>query len=323
VSTSSGADAVGTIPELVCPLGTERDVATSASGSEAFCVRVVAPSPGVDISGSARIRTGPSVARFAGGKVSAAGDWEQGVRVGVWRYFHADGTPFAEGSYTRGRRTGAWVERRSHGKLRVEATYVDDRLDGPWRNVWGGVVVGEGSFEAGETSGTWTSHFCGGGVHQTLTLARGKLDGPCARFGPGGVKMLEGEYRGGKKSGAWREYLSNGSRFESAWVYDAREGPFRWLAADGHVAMEGSLRAGKLDGRWLTRDAAGHVLKEGVYEQGTLARGDDVTTVPRLNGYENNAYCASNLQGLWPQPSAGGPFAGSDEDLTKVVCDRF
>jgi antitoxin component YwqK of YwqJK toxin-antitoxin module len=310
-------------PEVVCPQGTERDTRTSAEGIETYCFRVEPANPNVDI-GPGRTQTGPSVTRAPDGKVLASGEFAHGVKTGPWRYFYRTGAPFADGAYDdKGRRTGVWTELRSNGKLRTEVTFVDGSLDGPWRHVWGGVVVGEGAFRRDERAGAWTSRYCAGGaVHETLTFGRGKLEGPCARFEADGRKTLDGEYRAGKKSGTWRETASNGTRFESTWADDARDGPFRWVVADGTVVMEGALRAGRLEGRWVVRDASGTVAKEGVYEHDRLVSGTEVTTVPRLNGYETNAYCTDNFQGLNPTPTPGGPFAGADQDLTSLVCRR-
>jgi antitoxin component YwqK of YwqJK toxin-antitoxin module len=322
-SSSPVASVEEVVPAVVCPSGTDVKTRSSAKETETYCLRTLPLEPGIDV-GPATIQTGPSVSRFTNGKVSAYGDYENGVKVGPWRHFHPDGTLFANGRYDeKGRRVGAWIEQRSNGKLRTEVTFGEGRLDGPWRNVWGGVVVGEGSYRAGLPSGVWTSHSCAGAIHQTLSLEAGKLEGPCARFEAGARKSLDGAYKGGKKTGAWTEYAQNGTRFESTWSDDVRSGPYRWLAPDGHVVMEGELREGKLDGHWVARDATGRIAKDGTYADGQLVRGEDVTSVLKLNGYERNAYCAYNLQGFVPLPTSGGPFAAEEGDMTQTVCDRF
>ena len=316
--TDGSRDAGTTRVTLDCPPDTRLEKQVSPDGTASFCARVLGGNPTVDVQ-PAQARFGPTVEQYPGGGIRARGEYENDARHGSWTYFDTSGAKVGEGSFVRGRRTGRWIQWARGGNVRTEVEYVEGDLEGPWRNVRGLQTLGEGAFAKGLATGAWVSHVCGSNaVRQTLTYDAGKLEGPCHRVDVDGA-YLDGSYRADKKDGRWTQVLRSGARFESVWRSDVRDGPWRWVSAEGHPVLEGSLVLGKLDGEWSVFDAEGVRAKQGVYRAGALVSGSDVVSVPRLNGYESNAYCTDNAPGFVPLPRIGDPPTGiPDAEATRV-----
>lgn len=91
---------------------------------------------------------------YQSGQQEMVGEYENGVRVGPWRWFYPDGRPKAQCRYVAGRggytawtedgallmqgqlddakRTGAWTEYFPSGQKAIEGEYVEDRQHGWW-----------------------------------------------------------------------------------------------------------------------------------------------------------------------------------------------
>ena len=144
------------------------------------------------------------------GKVKgvASGAFKQGVRTGLWRYYHENGQLQSKGSYVEGKQNGEWVNYFSHGKKCTIGNYVLGETDGVWKfyHEYSDAEPNTITYNKGRRSDgpfEWLSS--DGDVTEKGTYLNGVLDGPYFKNRSRPFKYgRHGLYVAGKKEGLWR-----------------------------------------------------------------------------------------------------------------------
>lgn len=84
------------------------------------------------------------------------GDFDNGVLIGKWVYWHPNGERMGETQFDKGVKSGAWKEWYDNRNLKAEGNFVNDKEDGQFvyyfRN---GIRQMEGRYSKGRQVGDW------------------------------------------------------------------------------------------------------------------------------------------------------------------------
>lgn len=124
-------------------------------------------------------------------------DTVEWLGVGVWSFWHSDGTLEKRGNLVEGRPTGHWE-------------YFHDT----------GTVMLEGDYDGGVEEGTWKGFYRSGTQRVVGGYVGGRPEGEWSSFHPDGGLLSVGRYERGEKVGRWR-YLTKAKPEEVVYVPDA------------------------------------------------------------------------------------------------------
>ena len=95
------------------------------------------------------------------------GEFEKGLRHGLWEVRWPDGSLRSKGNYEHGRRSGGWEEYSPGGALVEVLQFMDGERHGPWRR-WSddGQLLGEGDFESNSRAGEWAVYYGDGRIRE-------------------------------------------------------------------------------------------------------------------------------------------------------------
>jgi uncharacterized protein len=176
---------------------------------------------------------------YENGEMKAVGNYSNGAKVGIWKYFYsAKGSMFETGEYDKkGRPKGKWLWYYEDGKVRRESNFQNGIEDGIFieRNDSGGILT-QGQYLEGLREGVWEYHlgnykdigkytddmqdsvwseyYVNNGKPRFIgDYKQGRPDGKHTWYYPDGKIMVEGEYSMGLKEDKWKYYTSEGSLF--------------------------------------------------------------------------------------------------------------
>ena len=121
------------------------------------------------------------------GKTTGKGYMLDGVRVGVWTFYHPNGKLCCHGEYEQGKCVGTWTFYHPNGTVRSRGAFQDGYRMGIWSFFYEtGELKSKGEFDdKGEKQGLWVNY----NTHN--------------------MKRLEGSFLHGKRHGLWRGYPSD------------------------------------------------------------------------------------------------------------------
>lgn len=133
--------------------------------------------------------------------VREEGDFQGGVREGLWTAWRSDGTLRSRGYYAEGLRHGRWESFSQEGTLLGEVDYVSGSRHGDWRAYADdGQVLEEGQYEENAASGLWVKYYSGGSIKERGHFVNGLREGRWEFYDDVGIPTLQtGEYRAGIK----------------------------------------------------------------------------------------------------------------------------
>jgi len=159
------------------------------------------------------------------GKTTGEGYRLNGIRVGVWTFYHPDGTIRCHGEYEQGKCVGTWTFHHPNGTVWSRGEFVDGYRAGLWNFFHeNGNLMSSGEFdEQGQKQGTWVT------------------------YDTNGVKQLEGSFADGKPTGLWRGYPTDDSASYWEGEFDAqgrKTGQWVWYKA-GKAAVADEYHEGE------------------------------------------------------------------------------
>ncbi len=184
------------------------------------------------------------------GRIQAEGTTQGHQQVGLWTYYHADGTRKALGSWVADKQDGPWQWWYPDGSPQFYGSYADHGLrTGLWRS-WhpGGSKASEGTYRDDRQVGVWTYWHPQQGVSANGTFAAGVKHGYWLTRDVDGTPASAGLYVQGLKVGPWVTWTGGVATvadfgapvgYTVGWegVTWIMQGPTRvWLefASDGH-----------------------------------------------------------------------------------------
>jgi uncharacterized protein len=188
------------------------------------------------------------------GEIKGEGDYKDGVRVGAWKFFYADGKTDQQGKYDqKGRPVGDWKWYYENGQLLREESYTDGLRNGTMTEYdENGIIITQGEYIDGLKEGHWFF----------------QIDD----------YREEGDYVAGERNGVWKHtYAANGKpRFEGTFVNGIPDGKHTWWYENGRVWQEGKFVYGRKEGDWKYFDEDGMMSLTITYKDGVEIKFDGV-----------------------------------------------
>jgi len=213
---------------------------------------------------------------------------EKGLKQGPWKEFFETGQLKGEGVFENGKRIGNWKFYYKNGTIEEQGSYLkNEKADGNW--VWyyeNGQKLREQSFDAGVESGIMTEFSDSGTV-----VAKGQyIDGyedSLWIYNVGDIHE-EGSYKEGKKIGEWKQIYSNGKlRYIGKYIDDSPDGKHTTFWDNGNLMEEGKYIMGKKEADWRYYDYSGALFLTIFYRNGVEVKYDNVIIKPALDPIED------------------------------------
>lgn len=193
-------------------------------------------------------RTGTWSAKHPNGQPRYEGQFDAGVPVGRFMYYHDNGFRSAQMDY-RGRSGVCMTEQYDEkGKLMARGIYNAQR----------------------QRDSLWMTYAFDGTKLELAPYRSGILHGPYTMYYPDGRVMELGEYVNHAKHGTWMRFAESGTKERSAtWVDGRLHGAWTEFDADGRVAVKGSYVNDLRHGTWTYLER-GSVVRSEVFRRGIL-----------------------------------------------------
>lgn len=230
---------------------------------------------------------------FDDGYKSAEGDFENGHKVGNWKYYYTNGQLRITENYDKdGKTTGEFISYYKNGAIKETSTYAndklngntttynpngtvkskmtfkDDKLDGVRFNYTGnGLLYNEGEIKDDKYSGYYKTYYNSGEVDLVGKTVNDELDGEVTYHHRNGKVRTTGFYAAGKQTGAWKWYDENGKlETEGSFVNDKENGLWKYYHENGKLKTESNYENGKLKGLRKSYDEEGKLFEESVFK---------------------------------------------------------
>ena len=212
-------------------------------------------------------KTGNWVEYWSEGKMKEEGNWTQGKRNGVFRFFKRNGDldkieEYVDGNLVTGSDSVMVLDIRKEyyddGRLKMVGSYRDNKRQGTFR-------------EYSEDGVPLNSYFYENDIKtgEGLLDSLGLRQGPWKLFYLSGELRAEGEYKDGKKEGPWKFYFRDGKKEQQGnYREDLATGAWKWYYNNGSIHRDEIYRKGKEDGHAVEYDSLGVVVSEGDFIDG-------------------------------------------------------
>jgi len=191
---------------------------------------------------------------------------ERGNQQGNWKEYYTSGEIRAEGKYENGKRIGPWKFYHQNGKLEQAGTYVKGgKPDGDWKWYYeSGSILREEHFERGKPEGEMREYNDSGKVITKGNFLDGDMDGNW--FLDDGDEREEGTYKSGQRDGLWKFFFTNGKvAHQGKYIEGNEQDKHTYYYDNGRVMQEGSFIMGKREGTWRKYDREGNLVTTLVY----------------------------------------------------------
>ena len=186
------------------------------------------------------------------GPLKAEGSYIDGIKVGDWTYYHANGAIEQKGKYTKkGIQDGLWKWYYDNKQVRREETFIKGKEEGDFiEYAEDGSIINKGTYFDGFQDGPWYSEY--------------------------GDYKEEGEYKNGNKSGEWKGYYRTNGKlaFVGKFLDGSEDGRHIWYYDNGAPRLESVFLNGKREGTWNYYEENGFLLLTEVYENDVLIKID-------------------------------------------------
>lgn len=184
---------------------------------------------------------------------------EKGFQQGYWKEFYVTGELRGEGNYENGRKVGLWKFYHTNGQLEQIGKYnKKGKPDGDWKWYYeSGNILREEFFDNGRPEGEMKEYSDSGRVITKGIFVDGEKDG--FWFLQDGDEREEGNYKNGLKDGIWKFYYSNGKISKTGkYLEGVENGKFTFYYDNGRTMQEGDFIMGLKDGNWKKFDRDGN-----------------------------------------------------------------
>jgi uncharacterized protein len=116
------------------------------------------------------------------------GLFENGIKEGLWNYYHDNGQLYSKGNYKNGNQDGYWVHYHENGQLNSK-----------------------GDFKNGELEGSYITYYDSGNLYSKGDYKNGKREGFWIGYWDNGQLTYKGNYKNGLEEGSWVYYKEDGT----------------------------------------------------------------------------------------------------------------
>lgn len=197
-----------------------------------------------------------------GGQIKAKGDFDNGIRIGEWIFYHPNGKVEQKGRYDKkGKPQGLWQWFYENGKLLREENYLNGKREGAlieWND--SGRVITKGEYIDGLKEGKW--------FYEIQDYRE------------------EGTYKSDQKDGPWESYFvdNNQVRFAGKFIEGFPDGKHSYYFHDGKLSEEGKYIMGNKNGNWEYYNPDGTILLTITFKNNREVKFDGVKVKPLLPG---------------------------------------
>jgi antitoxin component YwqK of YwqJK toxin-antitoxin module len=180
---------------------------------------------------------GPWKEYYLTGELKSEGVYENGKRIGLWKYYHQNKKIEQIGKFNKkGKPDGDWKWYFESGNILREETFINGLPEGEMREYDdSGAVVTKGNYIEGEKDGFW--------------------------FLQDGDEREEGKYRGSLKDDLWKYFYSNGKvSHQGKYTEGLENGKHTYYYDNGRVMQEGEFIMGNKEGNWRKYDREGALV---------------------------------------------------------------
>ena len=210
--------------------------------------------------------TGPVIKYLSSGLME--GEFQDGLRHGLWQTFNRIGQPLMIGYYDKGKKNGKFEQWYDDGKTRYReliASFVNDQYDGVYREWYdNGKKSIVGTYDNGKEQGAYKEwHENGKRALQTKYID-GRPDGIYREWYENGKRRIKITFKDGKENGWWKQWYENGKReMKVKYVNGIPWGEAFFWFPNGALQGRGVVKSEVPGGGWILEDEGG---KKQVYQ---------------------------------------------------------
>ena len=106
---------------------------------------------------------GPTADYYDNGKLKFKGQYQNGAKVGEWKFYYESGKLKAEGLYIDGAKSGTWVTYHSNGMKKSKGNFKNNGSEAVKNGDWvfyhkNGVASDKGKYKMGRKVGLWYTY---------------------------------------------------------------------------------------------------------------------------------------------------------------------
>lgn len=205
---------------------------------------------------------------YTGLSLTAIGDEKAtGENIGYWQYF-TNGYKTAEGNFENGNKIGEWKYYYTNGKLKGREFYNKQyKSDGEYLEYYENGELAERSyFKDGLLEGEAITYNVNGTIKSKMTFKNGKVNGMRYNYSSTGILSNAGNLVDGVYNGEYQTYHVNGKvNLDCKTVNNNIEGVAKYYHNNGVLQSEGTFTNDKRTGVWKWFDENGKIETEGLY----------------------------------------------------------
>lgn len=212
--------------------------------------------------------SGPVIKYLSSGLME--GEFQNGLRHGLWQTFNRIGQPLMIGYYDKGKKNGKFEQWYDDGKKRhreLIASFVNDQYDGVYREWYeNGKKSIVGTYQNGKEQGAYKEWHENGKRALHTEYIDGRPDGSYREWYENGKKRIKITFKDGKENGWWRQWYENGKReMKVKYVNGIPWGEALFWFPNGALQGRGVVKSEVPGGGWILEDEGG---KKQVYQPG-------------------------------------------------------
>ena len=210
--------------------------------------------------------TGPVIKYLSSGLME--GEFQNGLRHGLWQTFNRIGQPLMIGYYDKGKKNGKFEQWYDDGKKRhreLIASFVNDQYDGVYREWYeNGKKSIVGAYQDGKEQGAYKEWHQNGKRALQTEYIDGRPDGTYREWYENGKKRIQITFKDGKENGWWKQWYENGQReMKVKYVNGIPWGEALFWFSNGALQGRGVVKSEVPGGGWILEDEGG---KKQVYQ---------------------------------------------------------
>lgn len=207
------------------------------------------------------VRQGPWIYFHPNQHKKAEGAFDKsGNKIGIWKYYHSDGTLKSEENYETGKATVYFADKTPKEQFLLK----DDKIDGEVSLFYAcGPVREKLGYKSGLRSGKGESYYTTGKLKSTYNHENDLLQGEYVEYYDNGVVESKSNYDKGNLHGVYKTYHSNGKLLsEGEYSNGETIGKWTYYHDNGKISRSGSYSAkGAPQAEWTYFNAKGEVTE--------------------------------------------------------------
>ena len=230
--------------------------------------------------------SGTTEFHYESGNIMASGNMHKGALNGKWTYYYEDGNLQAEGFFNMGLHDSTWTWYNEDQKIQSIGNYKAGIEHGIWMSYYSnGNLQDSGRIEFHRNEGIWKTFYESGRVKEIINYSRGKREGLTTAYYENDNIQLEVNFKQDEYHGELKEYNEQGNVIKEVFYNNGKEkniiniwnakknkytvkngnGSLTEYYDNGAIMLEGQVKNGERNKRWLNYYQNGKTSKIGSY----------------------------------------------------------